>query len=349
MLKWIGLEESLFRVEIEQDHLKRFIQQAENMGLKVMKVRDIDFCQLLENHRLMSEGVLIINGRQGSLKGFVGKLPVIGFDNRYDTAKEELSVEKTHIESYSMMPEGIRYIIESFEGVEPAYLQMVYHRFYHIPMIVAETKRGILREITTEDVSVLWERGITLRTGNGATYKVPENSKLMDWKQNESLWKEEQEFVQAYVSNMYEFYNYGMWIFQKLESNKENQTAICGDSLTQEAVLGIAGFDHIEPEELPEESLLRHIAKEHFCLQVGYHICYNYRRQGYGLEALQTVVKYGFESIEVDEIVLLIAPDNFPSIKLAKKAGFAYLESTIYQGTPVEVYGVRATYNFELA
>lgn len=318
MLKWIGIEESLFDLENQKENVDKFVKEIELAGMSLFVLQNdtynieetakvCDGENSWNEDRKLSEGLFILNGEKTNRVDWIGKLPIIGFDIR-NTAKYS-----------SSMPVGIRYVIESFEGIEEEYLQMVYHRFYKLPLTIAQTKRGILREITIDDVSTLWKMGIFIQNMDGSV-------------ENRLSLEDEMEFVKAYISNMYQFYNYGMWLFcppRKSDSSNSQQNA---------EVFGIVGFDHIDPEDLPEKSLIRAIVQEQYCLQIGYHIYYNYRRQGYGLEALQKVVAYGQKSIGVDRVILFIEPQNKPSIQLAKKAGFTYLESTIYQEKQVEVY-----------
>lgn len=331
MLKWIGLEESLFELENQSEYLEIFVKHVELAGIKVISHsnKDVDFFKNMP--RL--EGLIILNGTETHLQDLIGKMPVIGFDARSGFHKEQLSEQHAFMESGCSMPEGIRYVIESFQGIDIEYLQMVYNRFYDIPVIIARNYREVLREITLEDVPVLWEAGISIRNMDG---NVDEDMSL----------EKEMEFVKAYISNMYHFYNYGMWILCKPDKKdvelqecpkKERNGQLCNQR-EDEVILGIAGFDHIDPEDLPEKSLARQEVENKFCLQAGYHISYNYRQQRYGHEALQVIVKYGFEHIGVDEIMLFIEPQNTPSKKLAGKAGFTYLENTFYQGKEIEVY-----------
>lgn len=299
MLKWIGIEESLLQLELQREYVKVFMTDAEMAGLQIQVVNDTTELNL-------SEGILILDGLSvdSCFKDIIGQMPVIGF------------VSPGEFDCY-----GIRYVIESFEGIDVVYLNMVYNRFHGISLTIANTGRVVLREITVEDVPALYEAGISLQNSQGI---VSEDCAGLVMKQHvmEAELKEELEYVSAYINGMYHYYNYGMW-------------ALCKPS---KELLGIAGYDHIDQEDLPVDSKARAVAEICFCLQAGYHICYNYRRQGYGLEALQAVVRYGFEYIGVEAVLLLIEPHNIPSLKLAQKAGFSSLERTLYQGKEVEVY-----------
>lgn len=205
---------------------------------------------------------------------------------------------------------GLSYVVEGFQGLDVTYLDIIYHRFHGIALTIAVTERMVIREITPEDVPKLYQAGISIRNPND-TEEFSLKGVI-----------EEVDYVRAYIENMYSYYQYGVWILCKPNQN----------------LLGVAGYDHIESEKLPVNSKARKLAENGFCLQAGYHICYNYRRQGYALEALNAVVTYGFQSVGVEEVLLLIEPYNKPSLKLAAKAGFSYMETVMYKGKTVKVY-----------
>lgn len=57
--------------------------------------------------------------------------------------------------------------------------------------------------------------------------------------------------------------------------------------------------------------------------ELGYHIYAPFRRQGYALEACQAILKYGFETLELQKIQLSVKRSNTASWMLAKKMGFS--------------------------
>ena len=59
--------------------------------------------------------------------------------------------------------------------------------------------------------------------------------------------------------------------------------------------------------------------------ELGYHIYAPFRRQGYALEACRAIVKYGFETLELEEIRLRTKRSNAASRALAQRLGFAPL------------------------
>jgi len=61
--------------------------------------------------------------------------------------------------------------------------------------------------------------------------------------------------------------------------------------------------------------------------EIGYEILVNYRRQGLMSEALNAVIRFGIETMQLNYIEATVNPDNLPSINLLSKVGF--IEETI--------------------
>lgn len=62
--------------------------------------------------------------------------------------------------------------------------------------------------------------------------------------------------------------------------------------------------------------------------EMGYHIYEPFRRRGYALEACRAIVKYGFETLELDKIRLCTKRSNTASRILAEKMGFIQVPSS---------------------
>lgn len=56
--------------------------------------------------------------------------------------------------------------------------------------------------------------------------------------------------------------------------------------------------------------------------EVGYVLNHLYHRKGFGYEALQAALDYGFKTLQLHSIEAIIRPKNTASIKLVEKAGF---------------------------
>lgn len=61
---------------------------------------------------------------------------------------------------------------------------------------------------------------------------------------------------------------------------------------------------------------------KHFRAEVGYEVNKDYWGQGIASEALEAVVKYGYQHLQLERIEALIEPSNVSSQKLVEKIGF---------------------------
>lgn len=99
------------------------------------------------------------------------------------------------------------YVVQDLEGIEAEYLKMVYQRFHKEPLVIAQTERLCIRELTCEDTEDFWqlycEAGLRISS-------VPENSDGAEQKQ----------FLKAYIDCQYRFYGYGYWALTDRISGK---------------------------------------------------------------------------------------------------------------------------------
>ena len=104
------------------------------------------------------------------------------------------------------LPTGA-YCIESKEDISEDYLRKVYQRAKGLPWEILKTDRLLIREITVEDVSRLYE-----------LYADESITRYM-----ESLFptrQQEEEYTRDYIKNIYHFYGYGMWLITLKESGE---------------------------------------------------------------------------------------------------------------------------------
>lgn len=73
-------------------------------------------------------------------------------------------------------------------------------------------------------------------------------------------------------------------------------------------VIGSCGFLNMQPK--------------HCRAEVGYELSKAYWGKGIASEALQAVINYGFQHLQLERIEALIEPANLPSLKLLDKKGF---------------------------
>lgn len=67
-------------------------------------------------------------------------------------------------------------------------------------------------------------------------------------------------------------------------------------------------------------------------INISYIVDQKYWGQGFGYEIAQTLIKYGFNTLNLEKIVAEIDPKNAASIKLVEKYGFEYNKTIGYDG-----------------
>lgn len=171
--------------------------------------------------------------------------------------------------------------VEGFDEVDGTFLRRVYCRHHGIPWVICETERCVIKEFSMDYLDALFE----LYAGKGMTdYIEP----LYDY-------EKEREYQQAYISRVYPFYGYGMWIVCDRKTGR---------------LIGRAG---VEPkEELDGE------------LEIGYAIGVPYQRKGYGTEACAAVISYVKRELAADRLNCLIEEGNTVSERLAERLGFIF-------------------------
>lgn len=185
--------------------------------------------------------------------------------------------------------------VEGFEEVGLTFLRRVYERHHGIPWVICETERCVIKEFSMEYLDDLFE----LYAGKGMT----------DYIEPLYPYEKEREYQQAYISTMYPFYGYGMWI-------------VC-DRKTG-CLIGRAG---VEPrEELDGE------------LELGYAVGVPYQRKGYGREACEAVISFVKRELEAERLNCLIEEGNTVSEHLAERLGFTFRECLPVGGKKMRRY-----------
>lgn len=216
---------------------------------------------------------------------------------------------------------GADVLIESFEEVDLSYLECVRRRHFGIPWDIAETRRCRIREICMDDMEALF-----------ALYAEPH---MTDYMEPLYSWEEELLYEQAYIDNMYRFYEYGMWVVIEKSTGK---------------LIGRAGVEHREyPAEeyrkytgawdmekgIPKEQENIHgkaNEKTVMELEMGYAIATSYQRKGYATEVCQAILSYAAEHLDYPRINCLIEKENTASIRLVEKLGFTCIGISMASG-----------------
>lgn len=148
-----------------------------------------------------------------------------------------------------------------------------------IPVEIARTDQLLIRETIDSDISELYRIGTDQAVRK---YIAPMQPTL----------EEEIVSTKAYVKHMYAFYDFGLW------------TVLEKDAYGQERVIGRAGL-------FPSERLAGQI-------EMGYMIAPECQGNGYGKEAAETVLRYAFNVLDLEEVHLFAEKENKASVKLAE-------------------------------
>lgn len=148
-----------------------------------------------------------------------------------------------------------------------------------IPVEIARTDQLLIRETIDSDISELYRIGTDQAVRK---YIAPMQPTL----------EEEIVYTKAYVRHMYAFYDFGLW------------TVLEKDAYGQERVIGRAGL-------FPSERLAGQI-------EMGYMIAPECQENGYGKEAAETVLRYAFNVLDLEEVHLFAEKENKASVKLAE-------------------------------
>lgn len=107
---------------------------------------------------------------------------------------------------HESLPSGA-YCVESLSDVSYDYLDKVYRRTKGLPWEILSTNRLIIREITPEDVSRLYELYADETITRYMEPLFPEQ-------------QQEEDYTRDYIQNVYYFYGYGMWLITLKESGE---------------------------------------------------------------------------------------------------------------------------------
>jgi len=101
--------------------------------------------------------------------------------------------EKNKEEQFDM-----KYVISDCDEVEESYFDMVFCRTYGIPLVILETKRCIVREMSEDDLEEL--------------YRLYEDKNVTRYMEDLFVDKEEElAYIKNYVERIYSYYGYGIW------------------------------------------------------------------------------------------------------------------------------------------
>ena len=165
---------------------------------------------------------------------------------------------------------GVEMIVEGFEEVDADFFEKVYQRWHHLPWIILETRRCVVRELSLEDMEALFE--------------LYEDEEMARYTEGLYPYEEEMEYQRAYINNMYRYFGYGMWLVFSKETGK---------------VIGRAGLEHREYYEQTELELGYLIGKKYQGQGYATEICkaiLEYAKENTGFERINSLIEEGNES-----------------------------------------------------
>lgn len=185
--------------------------------------------------------------------------------------------EGNRYESFS----SVQYGMEDIFQVEYQTYEAAYKRMAGLPWEIFETERLRVRESTVEDVEAFYK-----------IYSEPSVTFYM-----EDLYEDrelEQDYMKAYIAQIYGFYGYGLWSVLLKETGQ---------------VIGRAGLSVRKGYELPELGFVIDVAHQH---------------KGYGFEVCTAILAYAKKELDFGQVQALVDKDNLVSKRLLDKLGFIF-------------------------
>ena len=227
---------------------------------------------------------------------------------------------------------GTPWLVLSPEALTPEFLSEVYCRHHSLPLIVTETSRCLLRELTTADypaLSKLQQENAGNPEGcffpadiNASKPTLPDNPTPIPGQlpapDRHAEWKD---FLANYIAHQYPFFGFGLYAILNKASGEFMGIAgfaqimeenFSGDRAFQSA---LTCSDHKSGEVIgatPDKSL---------CAEVSYSLLRQFQYQGYAKEVLRALMAYGREEGGFGRFVARIRPENTASLALARRCG----------------------------
>lgn len=175
---------------------------------------------------------------------------------------------------------------EGFEDLDATYVEHLRCRFLKEPVVIGGTQRIRLRELRLSDLETLY--------GFSDAFREPVLKPFIRESKEAS-----RENLQAYISNQYPFYDYGIYAAELLENGE---------------IIGLCGLGQAQ------------IAGE-ACTDLGYYIRPEYRRQGLAKECVEIVLDYAKNYLEFPVIYAIIKEENRISEKILRRFEFDFVNT----------------------
>ena len=173
---------------------------------------------------------------------------------------------------------------EGCDSLDETFVEHLRCRYFGQDVMIGETARVVLREMRMSDLEAFY----------GFEDAVTEPVLQSFIKES---WEESKVHLQAYIAQMYPFYDYGMWTVVEKEKGK---------------IIGICGLGQSD-------------LKETECPDLGYYICPKWRNQGIASECIEIVLDYAENYLGIPAVCAVIKEENRISERILCKFGFGLL------------------------
>lgn len=191
-------------------------------------------------------------------------------------------------------------LVLGFDEADVGFLERIARRAQGLPWVILRTARTLLREQTLSDLDAL--------------YGLYGGAHVTDYLKPLSARAEEEAALRSYITHMYGFCGYGMWLVCARENG---------------AVIGRAGFSH---RELSDETVL----------EMGYLIAEPYQRQGYATEVCRALISHAREELSAfGELNCFVAEGNAVSHALMRRLHFSPEQTVSVEGRACVRYVLR--------
>ena len=251
----MGIKKEKFSLYL---YMKRNLSQEEKQRILFLQKEDISIIEMNDNYsdknvcNIQQKKICVSNDYGILRQAYNAGWPVIVY-------LDELS----EAQGKKMDCSFVRYGIDSLSAIDRTYLQTVYCRCKGIPRLITQTDRLLIKEISLNDMDDLTE-----------IFESNEKTDFFEPFYNSR--EEAEEYLSAYINNVYRFYDYGIWGVYLQETGK---------------MIGIAGFT---PRPGTEDKPV---------LELGYAVVKSYQGQGYAKEACKAVIDYAQKELEYKKII----------------------------------------------
>lgn len=251
-------------------HMKRTLSQEEKRQILLLQKEDITVIEVEDNNDCCSFQNNNCNGSVESVSN-IQQIKICISDD-YDILRQAYNAgwvvivcldELSKEQEKTMDCSFVRYAIDSLTAIDRTYLLTVYCRCKGIPQMITQTDRLRIKEISLSDMDDLME---IFNSNDRTEFFEPFYGSR----------EEAEEYLDAYIKDVYCYYDYGIWGVYLKDAGK---------------MIGIAGFT--PRSDMGEKPIL----------ELGYAIAKSYQGQGYAKEACNAVIKYAQENLEYEKII----------------------------------------------